>query len=105
MVIAQARVPVNLGINNWAVQVSLARLLAQVIPGIRTLSHLSPAAQPGTTQVPQQPATTSAVQYTVILQKNTVSVPTEVWEVNRKDTASQLIFLSNDSDSGLQSLR
>ena len=34
MVVAQAGVPVHLGIHSWGTEVSLTRLFAQVIPGL-----------------------------------------------------------------------
>ena len=37
MVVAQAGVPVHLGINNWATTASMTRLFAQVIPGLGSL--------------------------------------------------------------------
>ena len=53
MVVPQAKVPVHLGIHNWATQALLTWLFAQVIPGLRSLTSPGPAAQPGTTQVSQ----------------------------------------------------
>ena len=39
MLMAQARLPVHLCINNWPTQVSLTRLIAQVIPGLGSLTN------------------------------------------------------------------
>ena len=37
MVVAQAGVPVHLGVNNWATTASMTQLFAQVIPGLGSL--------------------------------------------------------------------
>ena len=46
MVVTHARVPVHLGIHNWATQVALIRLFAQVILGLGSLTHACPVVQP-----------------------------------------------------------
>ena len=58
----QARVLVHLGVHNWGNQVLLTQLFAQVIPGIRLLTGLVPAVQPGNTWVLQQAAPVGTVQ-------------------------------------------
>ena len=62
MVVAQAGVPVHLGFHSWATQVLLTWLFAQVIPGLGSLTGFGPAAQPGTTRVPQRAEPTGTVQ-------------------------------------------
>ena len=42
MVVSQAGVPIHLGVHSWAVQASMTWLFAQVIPGLGSLSDLSP---------------------------------------------------------------
>ena len=42
MVVAQARVPIHLGVHSWDAQASMTWLFAQVIPGLGSLSGLSP---------------------------------------------------------------
>ena len=56
MVVAQARVLVHLGLHSWATQALLTQLFAQVIPGLGSLTHLNPVAQPGSTWVSRQVA-------------------------------------------------
>ena len=49
MVVAQARVPVHLGVHSWAMQASMTRLFAQVIPGLGSFSGSAPASIAGST--------------------------------------------------------
>ena len=93
MVVAQARVPVHLGVNNWATTASMTRLFAQVIPGLGSLH--------GCTAVPKQ------IEYTPIPLKGCTMVPTssfpgeQVWE---EGTATHPIYLGNETDSGISSM-
>ena len=105
--VAQAGVPVHLWVHSWATQVLLTQLFAQVIPGLRSLTGLGPAAQPRNAWVPQQATPAGTVQCTPIPPKGMVLVLTREWPVNQieqEGMANQPIFLSNDTDSGLESL-
>ena len=68
MVVAQARVPVHLGVHSWAIQASMTRLFAQVIPGLGSLSGLSPTNTNTSigTQMSQPAVPTEQVQYIAI---------------------------------------
>ena len=93
MVVAQAGVPVHLGVNNWATTASMTRLFAQVIPGLGSLH--------GCTAVPEQ------IEYTPIPPKGSTMVPTssfpgeQVWD---EGTATRPIYLGNETDSGISSM-
>ena len=93
MVVAQAGVPVHLGVTNWATTASMTQLFAQVIPGLGSLH--------GFTAVLEQ------IKYTPIAPKGCLMVPTllfpgeQVWE---EGTATRPIYLGNETDSGISSM-
>ena len=93
MVVAQAGVPVHLGVNNWATTASMTRLFAQVIPDLGSLH--------GCTAVPEQ------IEYMPIPPKGSTMVPTssfpreQVWD---EGTATRPIYLGNETDSGISSM-
>ena len=83
MVVTQAGPLVRFGMHNWATQVSLTRLLTQVIPALGSLEH-SKLATPSTgTQIVQQPqeegntqvASADMTVYTPIPPDGSVMVP------------------------------
>ena len=93
MVVAQARVPVHLGINNWAATASMTQLFAQVIPGLGSLH--------GCVAAPEQ------IEYTPIPLKGCTMVPTSLFsrkQVRKEGTATHPIYLGNDTDSGISSI-
>ena len=93
MVVAQAGVPVHLGVNNWATRASMTRLFAQVIPGLGSLH--------GCTAAPEQ------IEYMPIAPKGCTMVSAslfpgeQVWE---EGTATRPIYLGNETDSGVSSM-
>ena len=93
MVVAQAGVPIHLGVNNWATTTSMTRLFAQVIPGLGSLY--------GCTVVPEQ------IEYMPIAPKGCMMVLTssfpgeQVWD---EGTATHPIYLGNKTDSGISSM-
>ena len=93
MVVAQASVPIHLGVNNWATTASMTWLFAQVIPGLGSLH--------GCTAAPEQ------IEYMPIASKGCMVVPTlsfpgeQVWE---EGTATHPIYLGNETDSGISSM-
>ena len=93
MVVAQAGVPVHLGVNNWATTASMTRLFAQVIPGLGSLH--------GCTAVPEQ------IEYTPIPPKGCTMVPASSFsgkQVWNEGTAARLIYLENETDSRISSI-
>ena len=68
MVVAQARIAIHLRVHSWATQASMTRLFAQVIPGLGSLSGLSPANTDTSigTQTSQPAVPTEQVQYIAI---------------------------------------
>ena len=93
MVVAQAGVPVHLGVNNWATTASMTWLFAQVILGLGSLHEYTAA--------PEQ------IKYTPIPPKGCTMVPTssfpgeQVWD---EGTATRPIYLGNETDSGISSM-
>ena len=93
MVVAQAGIPVHLGVNNWATTMSMTQLFAQVIPGLGSLH--------GCTAVPEQ------IEYTPIPPKGFMMVPTSSFpgqQVRVEGTATRPIYLENETDSGISSM-
>ena len=102
MVIIQAGVPVHLGVHSWAAQSAMTRLFAQVIPGLGSLSGLSPATPSMSVKMPQMTAQMAQVQYTAIPPDGSTMVPTRLFpgkQVRRDVTATHPIYLGNDTDS------
>ena len=93
MVVAQAGVPIHLGVNNWATTMSMTRLFAQVIPGLGSLH--------GYTVAPEQ------IEYTPIAPKGCTMVLTSSFprkQVRDEGTATHPIYLGNETDSGISSM-
>ena len=93
MVVAQASVPIHLGINNWATTTSMTQLFTQVIPGLGSLH--------GYTAAPEQ------IEYTPIPLKRCTMVLTSLFpreQVRYKGTATCPIYLGNETDSGTSSM-
>ena len=93
MVVAQASVPIHLGVNNWATTTSMTRLFAQVILGLGSLH--------GYTAVPEQ------IEYTPIPPKGCMMVLTSSFpreQVRDEGTATRPIYLGNETDSGISSM-
>ena len=106
----QARVPVHLGIHNWATQVVLTWLFAQVILGLGSLTQASPVTQPvGTRNVlqPSQAAPADTTVYTPIPPDRCIMVTAGLYPGGQTDghsSSSHPIFLGNDTDSGISSV-
>ena len=93
MVVAQASIPVHLGVNNWATMASMTRLFAQVIPGLGSLH--------GCTMVLKQ------IEYMPIPLKGSTMVSTSLFpreQVRDEGTAIRPIYLGNETDSGVSSM-
>ena len=106
MVVAQARVPIHLGVHIWAAQASMTRLFAQVIPGLGSLSCLSLASTNASigTQTPQLAVPTEQVQYIAIPPEGSTMVSTSLFpgkQVRSNGLAARPIYLGNDTDSGI----
>ena len=106
MVVAQARVPVHLGVHSWAAQASMTWLFTQVILGLGSLSGLSPANTTASidAQTPQLAVPTEQVEYVAILPDGSTMVKTSLYpgkQVRRDRSAAQPIYLGNDTDSGI----
>ena len=107
MVVAQARVPVHLGVHSWAMLASMTRLFAQVIPGLGSFSGSAPASIAGSTWMSQPAAATEEIQYTPIPQGESMMVPVGLFpgkQVRSDGTATRPIYLGNDTDSGISSI-
>ena len=90
IVVAQAGVPVHLGVNNWATTASMTQLFAQVILGLGSL-HRS-------TTAPEQ------IEYMPIPPKGSTMFPTSSFpgeQVQVEGTATRPIYLGNETDSGI----
>ena len=93
MVVAQAGIPVHLGVNNWATMASMTQLFTQVISGLGSLH--------GCTMAPKQ------IKYTPIPLKVSTMVSAslfpgeQVWD---EGTATRPIYLGNETDSGVSSM-
>ena len=93
MVVAQAGVPLHLGVNNWATTASMTWLFTQVIPGLGSLHRCT--------------AVLEQIEYTPIAPKGCTMVLTwsfpgeQVWE---EGTATHPIYLGNETDSGISSM-
>ena len=74
MVVTQAGVPVHLGVHSWAMQVAMTWLFAQVIPGLGSLSGLSPVTSLLDAEMSQPAAQPEQVQYTAILPDGSIMV-------------------------------
>ena len=93
MVVAQAGIPVHLGVNNWATTASMTRLFTQVIPGLGSLH--------GCTVVLKQ------IEYMPIALKGCTMVSTSSFpgeQVRDEGTAIHPIYLGNETDSGISSM-
>ena len=106
MVVAQAGVPVHLGVHSWATQVSITQLFTQVILGLSSLSGLSPINTTASigTQTPQQAAPTEQVEYVAIPPDRSTMVKTSLFpgkQVRCDGSATQPIYLGNDTVSGI----
>ena len=93
MVVAQAGVPVHLGVKNWATTASMTWLFAQVILGLGSLHGCTVALE--------------QIKYMPIPPKGSTMVPTssfpreQVWD---EGTATHPIYLGNETDSGISSM-
>ena len=76
MVVAQAGIPVHLGVNNWATTASMTWLFAQVIPGLGSLHRC--------TAVPKQ------IEYMPIAPKGCKMVSTSSFPEDKSGTKAQL---------------
>ena len=106
MVVTQAGVPVHLGVHSWAMQVAMTQLFAQVIPGLGSLSGLSPVTTPMGAHTAQLAAQTEQVQYTAIPSEGSTMVSTGLFpgkQVRCDGMATRPIYLGNDTDSGISS--
>ena len=104
MVVAQAGVPIHLGVHSWAAQVSMTQLFAQVILGLGSLSGLSPASANASLgmRTSQLAAPTEQVQYTAIPPDGSTMVPSSLFpgkQVRSDGSATRPIYLGNDTDS------
>ena len=93
MVVAQAGIPVHLGVNNWATTASMTQLFAQVIPGQGSLHRCTMASK--------------QIEYTPIAPKGCTMVSTSLFpreQVQDEGTATRPIYLGNETDSGLSSM-
>ena len=98
MVVAQARVPVHLGVHSWATQAALAQLFAQVILGLGSLDHFIPAISPGSAQISQLATPAGLVQYTPIPPDGSTMVSTGLFprkQIRSDGTANCPILLGN----------
>ena len=93
MVVAQASIPVHLGVNNWATTALMTWLFTQVIPGLGSLHRCTTA--------PKQS------KYTPIAPKGSTMVLTslfpgeQVWD---EGTATRPIYLGNETDSRVSTM-
>ena len=104
MVVAQAGVPIHLGVHSWAAQVSMTRLFTQVILGLGSLSGLSPTSANASLgmQTSQLAVPTEQVQYTAILPDGSTMVLASLLpgkQVQSDGSATRPIYLGNDTDS------
>ena len=104
MVVAQARVPVHLGVHSWAAQASMTQLFTQVIPGLGSLSGLSPASTNASLgmQTSQLAVPTEQVQYMAIPPDGSTMVLSSLFpgkQVRSDGLATWPIYLGNDTDS------
>ena len=92
LVVAQAGVPVHLGVNNWVATASITQLFAQVIPGLGSLHRCMAA--------PEQ------IEYMPIPPKGCTMVPMSLFgkPVWKEGTAACPIYLGNNTDSGISSI-
>ena len=109
MVVAQARVPVHLGVNSWAAQVSMTPLFTQVILGLGSLNGLSPTSTnaPLGTWTSQPAVPTEQVQYTAIPLDGSTMVLSSLFpgkQLRSDGSAAQPIYLGNDTDSGISGI-
>ena len=106
MVVAQAGVPIHLGVHSWAAQASMTWLFTQVIPGLDSLSGLSSTNTTASigTQTPQPAVPTEQVEYVAIPPDGSTMVKTSLFpgkQVRCDDSVAQPIYLGNDTDSGI----
>ena len=109
MVVAQARVPVHLGVHSWAAQVSMTRLFTQVILGLGSVSGLSPASANASLgmQTSQPAVPTEQVQYMAILPDGSTMVLSSLFpgkQVQSNGSAAWPIYLENDTDSRISGI-
>ena len=109
MVVAQAGVPVHLGVHSWAAQVSMTQLFARVILGLGFLSGLSPASANTSlgTQTSQPAVPTEQVQYTAIPPDGSTMVLSSLFpgkQVLSDGLAAWPIYLGNDTDSRISGI-
>ena len=109
LVVAQAGVPIHLGVHSWAAQVSMTRLFAQVIPGLGSLSGLNPGRANASlgTNTTQPAASAKKVQYTVIPLDGSTMVLASLFpgkQVQSDGSATQPIYLRNDTDSRISGI-
>ena len=109
MMDAQAGVPVHLRVHSWVAQASLTRLFAQVILGLGSLSGLSTTNTNASigTQMPQLAVPTEQVQYVAIPLDGSTMVLTSLFpgkQVRSDGSATQPIYLGNDTDSRISCL-
>ena len=109
MVVAQARVPVHLGVHSWAAQASITWLFVQVVPGLGSLSGLSPASANASLGMrTSQPAVpTEQVQYTAIPPDGSTMLSSSLFpgkQVRSNSLATRPIYLGNDTDSGISGI-
>ena len=109
MVVAQAGVPVHLGVHSWAAQASMTQLFTQVILGLGSLSGLSPASVNASLgmRTSQLAAPTEQVQYTAIPPDGSTMVLSSLFpgkQVWSDGSAARPIYLGNDTDSGISGI-
>ena len=109
MVVAQAGVPIHLGVHSWAAQVSMTRLFTQVILGLGSLSGLSPISANTSLgmQTSQLAVPTEQVQYTAILPDGSTVVLASLLpgkQVQSDGSATRPICLGNDIDSRISGI-
>ena len=109
MVVVQAGVPIHLGVHSWATQASMTRLFTQVIPGLGSLSGLSPtSANASLGMWTSQPAVpTEQVQYTAIPPDGSTMVLSSLFpgkQLRSDGSATRPIYLGNDTDSGISGI-
>ena len=109
MVVAQAGVPIHLGVHSWAAQVSMTQLFTQVILGLGSLSGLSPTSANASLgmQTSQLAVPTEQVQYTAILPDGSTMVLASLLpgkQVRSNGSATRPIYLGNDTDSRISGI-
>ena len=109
MVVAQAGVPVHLGVHSWATQASMTQLFTQVIPGLGSLSGLSPTSANASLgmQTSQPAVPTEQVQYTAIPPDGSTMVLSSLFpgkQVRSDGSATRPIYLGNNTDSRISGI-